>query len=69
MNVFKISYKGLRDKKLSSFLSILLVAFGIAIISSLLILSDQLSKNLEKNARDIDAVVGAKGSPLQLILS
>jgi len=69
MNVFKISYKGLKDKKLSSFLSILLVAFGISIISSLLLLSDQLSKNLEKNAKDIDAVVGAKGSPLQLILS
>jgi putative ABC transport system permease protein len=69
MNIFKISYKGLKDKKLSSFLSILLVAFGIAIISSLLLLSDQLSKNLEKNAKDIDAVVGAKGSPLQLILS
>ncbi len=69
MNVLKISYKGLRDKKLSSFLSILLVAFGISIISSLLLLSDQLSKNLEKNAKDIDAVVGAKGSPLQLILS
>ena len=69
MNLFKISYKGLKDKKLSSFLSILLVAFGIAIISSLLLLSDQVSKNLEKNAKDIDAVVGAKGSPLQLILS
>lgn len=69
MNLFKISYKGLKDKMLSSFLSILLVAFGIAIISSLLLLSDQLSKNLEKNAKDIDAVVGAKGSPMQLILS
>lgn len=69
MNVFKISYKGLKDKKLSSFLSILLVAFGVSIISSLLLLSHQLSKNLEKNAKDIDAVVGAKGSPMQLILS
>lgn len=69
MNIFKISYKGLKDKKLSTFLSVLLVAFGVAIISSLLLLTDQLSKNLEKNAKDIDAVVGAKGSPLQLILS
>lgn len=69
MNVLKISFKGLKDKKLSSFLSVLLVAFGVSIISSLLLLSEQLSKNLEKNAKNIDAVVGAKGSPLQLILS
>lgn len=45
------------------------MTFGIAIISSLLILSNQLSNNLEKNAENIDAVVGAKGSPMQLILS
>lgn len=69
MNIFRISYKGVKDRKLSSFLSVLLVTFGVSIISSLILLSDQITNNLEKNAKDIDAVVGAKGSPLQLILS
>lgn len=69
MNLLKLSYRNLSDKRLSSFLSILLVTFGIAIISSLIILSEQLTDKLEKNAKDIDAVIGAKGSPLQLILS
>ena len=69
MNILTLGYKNLKVKKLSTFLSILLVTFGIAIISSLLVLSNQLSNNLEKNAENIDAVVGAKGSPMQLILS
>ena len=69
MNIVTLGFKNLKVKKLSTFLSVLLVTFGIAIISSLLILSNQLSNNLEKNAENIDAVVGAKGSPMQLILS
>ena len=69
MNIVTLGFKNLKIKKLSTFLSILLVTFGVAIISSLLILSNQLSNNLEKNAENIDAVVGAKGSPMQLILS
>lgn len=69
MNILTLSIKNLKAKKSTTFLSILLVTFGVAIISSLLILSNQLSNNLEKNAENIDAVVGAKGSPMQLILS
>lgn len=69
MNIFRLSYKSIKGRKLSSFLSVLLVTFGVSIISSLILLSDQITNNLEKNAKDIDAVVGAKGSPLQLILS
>jgi putative ABC transport system permease protein len=69
MNILSISFKNLGRRKLASFLSVNLVAFGISIISATIIVSNQLSNNLEKNARDIDAVIGAKGSPLQLILS
>lgn len=69
MNILQISYKAIKANKLTSLLSILLVTFGIAIITAIMLLSVQLSNNLEKNARGIDLVVGAKGSPLQLILS
>jgi len=50
-------------------LNIILVAFGVSILSILFLASTQISNKLEKNAKDIDLVVGAKGSPLQLILS
>ena len=42
---------------------------GVGIISILLILNNNIEKQLDNNLRSIDMVVGAKGSPLQLILS
>ncbi|MCY7356509.1 MAG: FtsX-like permease family protein, partial [Rudanella sp.] len=62
-------WSNLRDKPLSSFLSGLLMTLGIAIISLLLLLNKQLDDQFRKNIRGIDMVLGAKGSPLQLILS
>lgn len=69
MNIFKISSKNLVRNKLTTILNIILVAFGVSILSILFLASTQISSKLEKNAKDIDLVVGAKGSPLQLILS
>ena len=45
------------------------MALGVTIISLLLILNQQLSEQFTKNVRGVDLVIGAKGSPLQLILS
>jgi putative ABC transport system permease protein len=69
MNLFRISWSNLKDKPLNSFLSGLLMTFGITIISLLLLLNKQLDDQFRKNIRGIDMVLGAKGSPLQLILS
>ena len=69
MNLFRISWSNLKDKPLSSFLSGLLMTFGITIISLLLLLNKQLDDQFRKNIKGIDMVLGAKGSPLQLILS
>lgn len=69
MTWLKISWKNIWHKPLSSILSILLLAFGAGIISLLLNVSEQLEKQFTKNIAGIDMVVGAKGSPLQLLLS
>ncbi|MDN3585722.1 ABC transporter permease [Pedobacter aquatilis] len=69
MNILKISIKNLLRNKLTAILNILLVAFGVGILSILFLASTQIGNKLEQNAKDIDLVVGAKGSPLQLILS
>lgn len=69
MNLLRISWANLRDKALSSFLSGLLMALGVTIISLLLILNKQLTEQFTKNVRGVDLVIGAKGSPLQLILA
>lgn len=69
MNLLKISIANLKEKKLNSFLSALLLTLGIGMISLLLLLNKQLDEQFRRNIRGIDMVVGAKGSPLQLILS
>ena len=69
MNIFKLSIKNIISKPLSSFLSLALLVFGIGIISLLLQLNSLIKTQMDNNLKGIDMVVGAKGSPLQLILS
>ncbi len=69
MNIGKISISNIRYKPLSAFLSVMLLAFGVGIIIMLMGTTEQLEKQFTKNIKGIDMVVGAKGSPLQLILS
>ncbi|MCD0488659.1 ABC transporter permease [Pedobacter sp. MC2016-14] len=69
MSPLKISWKSLWAKPLSTALNLLLVAFGTGIFTILVLASAQISAKLDNNAKDIDLVVGAKGSPLQLVLS
>ncbi|AOM76084.1 ABC transporter permease [Pedobacter steynii] len=69
MSPLKISWKSLWSKPLSSALNIMLIAFGTGILTILLLASNQIAQKLDNNSKDIDLVVGAKGSPLQLILS
>lgn len=69
MSPFKISWKSLWSKPLSASLNIMLIAFGTGILTILLLASTQIEDKLNNNSKDIDLVVGAKGSPLQLILS
>lgn len=69
MNLLKISWKYLTFRPLSTGLNIFLLALGLAIITVLLLIQDQFEKKMNQDAAGIDLVVGAKGSPLQLILS
>ncbi len=69
MNLFRLSASYIKQRKLSTVLNVLVLALGIATIVVLLILSTQVRDNLSNNSRGIDLVVGAKGSPMQLILS
>jgi putative ABC transport system permease protein len=69
MNLLKLSWKNLINKPLAMILSVVLFALGVGLISILFQLENQLQRNFEKNLAGIDLVIGAKGSPLQLILS
>ncbi|MBT1704005.1 ABC transporter permease [Chryseosolibacter indicus] len=68
MNLFSLVWNYLKARPLNTVLNIILLSLGIAVITILLIFNKQLEENITRNAKGIDLVVGAKGSPLQLIL-
>lgn len=67
--ILKLAIKNLLHKPLSSLLCWVLLSVSVGIISLLLILQQQFEKQFSRNIDGIDMVIGAKGSPLQLILS
>ena len=69
MNLLRLSWKNLTYKPLNLGLSLLLFALGTGLVSLLFLLEKQLEDQFEKNLAGVDLVIGAKGSPLQLILS
>ncbi len=69
MNLAGISFAYLRARPLSTVLNLLLLALGIATITVLLLSTAQLEQRMGRDARGIDLVAGAKGSPMQMVLS
>jgi putative ABC transport system permease protein len=69
MTLVGLSFAYLRDRALNTALNVLLLALAVATLVILILFSAQLGERFERDARGIDLVVGAKGSPLQLILS
>ena len=69
MNISRLSWQNLISNPLNTTLSLLLMTFGVGIISILFLLNNQIEQQLQANLRGVDMVVGSKGSPLQLILS
>jgi putative ABC transport system permease protein len=69
MTALYISLKSLGLRPMTTVLNMILVAFGTGMLTVLLLASAQISDKLQNNSKEIDLVVGAKGSPLQLVLS
>jgi putative ABC transport system permease protein len=68
MKTMALAWRYLWSRPLGAALNVLLLSLGLASITFLLLLSFQLDKAFDKDLAGIDAVVGAKGSPMQLIL-
>jgi putative ABC transport system permease protein len=68
MNIFILVWNYLKARPLNTAINIVLLSLGIAVINILLIFNKQFEQKITTNSKGIDLVVGAKGSPLQLIL-
>jgi putative ABC transport system permease protein len=69
MTLLRLPLAWLRDRPLTAGLNVGLLALAVAAMTVLALFSAQLEDRLARDARGVDLVVGAKGSPLQLILS
>jgi putative ABC transport system permease protein len=68
MTTLSLAWKNLTARPLSMLLTLVLFALGVGLTSLLLLVNKQLTDKFEKNLACVDVVMGAKGSPLQLIL-
>jgi len=69
MYVLKLALQKLLSRPANTLFSVVLFAIGCGIISLLIMAEGALRTNIDRNLAGIDLVVGAKGSPSQLILS
>ena len=69
MNAVALAVAYLRRRPLNTALNMALLAIGVATVLLLMLFAEQLRGALERDARGVDMVVGAKGSPMQLVLS
>jgi putative ABC transport system permease protein len=68
MTTLSLAWKNLTARPLSMLLTLVLFALGVGLTSLLLLVNKQLTDKFEKNLAGVDVVMGAKGSPLQMIL-
>ena len=69
MKLIRLAAAYLASRPLLTALNVAMLALGVATITFLLLFTHQAQDRLARDAKPVDLVVGAKGSPLQLILS
>ena len=69
MKTVVFAWRYLWSRPLGAVLNVLLLSLGLASITFVLLVGHQLGQAFERDLAGIDVVVGAKGSPMQLILS
>jgi putative ABC transport system permease protein len=67
--MIRLAWRYLWSQPLTSTLNLLLLTLGLAAMSFVLLVSEQVENGLTRDLAGIDLVVGAKGSPMQIMLS
>ena len=69
MSMLRLAWAYLAARPLLTLLHVAMLGIGVGTMILLLLFTTQAEERLERDARPVDLVVGAKGSPLQLIMS
>jgi putative ABC transport system permease protein len=69
MKLLALAFRYLWARPLATVLNLLLLTLGLASITFVVLVGEQVQRSFRRDLAGIDLVVGAKGSPMQLILA
>lgn len=69
MNAWTLAWRQLSRRPVQTGINALIMGLGIAVVTLLLLGQAQFEERMQRDAQGIDLVVGAAGSPMQIILS
>jgi putative ABC transport system permease protein len=69
MNLVTIAAKSIRQRSLASCLTALSISLGVALMVAVLVINGVVTRMFSQNATGFDMILGAKGSPMQLVLN
>lgn len=69
MRLAALAWRYLWSRPLVSALNLLLLSLGLAAVGFVLLVSEQIEQGMRRDLAGIDLVVGAKGSPMQIMLA
>ena len=69
LNLLRLAWRYLWARPMLTALNLMLLSLGLAAIGFVVLVSEQLEHGLRRDLGGIDLVVGAKGSPMQILLA
>ena len=69
MSLWKIAWRSIQQRAVSSSLTALSMALGVALVVTVLVIMGVVSNSFTQNAEGFDLIVGAKGGKMQLVLN
>ncbi|WP_084452991.1 ABC transporter permease [Roseateles chitosanitabidus] len=69
LNLPRLAWRYLWARPMLTALNLMLLSLGLAAIGFVVLVSEQLEQGLKRDLAGIDLVVGAKGSPMQILLA
>ncbi len=68
MSLWKVAWRSIQQRALASALTAFSVGLGVALVVAVLVIHNVIDRSFRRGAQGYDLVVGAKGSPLLLVL-